>query len=63
MPKVRDIIAEVEADGWVLERMRGSHRIFKHPTKRGIVVIPGHPNKDMPPGTEGSIRRQAGLQP
>jgi predicted RNA binding protein YcfA (HicA-like mRNA interferase family) len=57
MPKVRDIIAEVEADGWILVRMRGSHRIFKHPSKQGIVVIPGYPNKDMPPGTEQSIRR------
>lgn len=62
MPKVRDIIAEVEADGWVLDRTRGSHRIFKHPTKRGTVVIPGHPNTDMPPGTANSIRKQAGMK-
>ncbi len=61
MPKVRDVIAEVEADGWVLVRTRSSHRIFKHPKEPGIVVIPGHPNKDMPPGTEQSVRRQAGL--
>ena len=61
MPKVRDIIAEVEADGWVLDRTRGSHRIYKHPTKRGTAVIPGHPNADMPPGTERSVRTQAGV--
>jgi len=59
--KVRDIIAEVEADGWVLDRTTGSHRIFKHPTKRGIAVIPGHPNTDQQPGTERSVRKQAGL--
>ena len=62
MPKVRDIIAQVEADGWILQRISGSHRIFRHPGKRGIVVIPGHPNTDMPPGTVNSILKQAGLK-
>ena len=36
-------------------------RIFKHPTKRGIAVIPGHPNTDQQPGTERSVRKQAGM--
>ncbi len=62
MPKVRDIIAEVEADGWVLHRTRGDHRQFKHPVKTGTVTIPGHLGTDMPPGTESSVRRQAGLK-
>ena len=62
MPKVGDIIAEVEADGWVLDHMRGSHRQFKHSTKLGTVTIPGHPNTDMPPGTVNSIRKQAGVR-
>lgn len=25
----------------------GSHRVFKHPTRRGGVVVAGHPSKDM----------------
>jgi predicted RNA binding protein YcfA (HicA-like mRNA interferase family) len=60
--KVRDIIAEVEADGWFLVRTVGSHRQFRHPTKLETVTIPGHPGTDMPPGTASSIRRQAGLK-
>jgi predicted RNA binding protein YcfA (HicA-like mRNA interferase family) len=62
VPKVRDIIGEMEADGWVLDHMTGGHRQYKHPTKPGTVTIPGHPNQDLPPGTVSSIRRQAGLK-
>jgi predicted RNA binding protein YcfA (HicA-like mRNA interferase family) len=31
--KVRDVIKRVEADGWYLDRTKGSHRQFKHPDK------------------------------
>ncbi|WP_325315480.1 type II toxin-antitoxin system HicA family toxin [Microcoleus sp. PH2017_28_MFU_U_A] len=34
--KVRDIIKQLEADGWYLARTRGSHRQYKHPTKSGL---------------------------
>jgi predicted RNA binding protein YcfA (HicA-like mRNA interferase family) len=40
--KVRNVIKKLEIDGWYQARMRGSHRVFKHPTKPGIVVVPGH---------------------
>ncbi len=41
--------------------MRGSHRIFAHPTKRGRFVIAGHPSKDLPRGTWAGIMGDAGL--
>jgi len=62
MPKVRDAIRRVEDDGWVLVRIVGSHRQFRHPTKRGTVTIAGHPSKDLAPGTWNSILKQAGLE-
>lgn len=34
---------------------------YIHPVKAGKVTIPFH-NKDLPKGTENSIRRQAGLK-
>ena len=55
------LIAEIVADGWFLVRIKGSHHIFKHNGKNGIVVIP-HPEKDVPKGTAYSIRKQAGLK-
>ena len=62
MPKVRDAIRLVERDGWRLAWTRGSHRVYKHPAKQGIVVIAGHPGVDMPQGTWNNILKQAGLQ-
>ncbi|WP_280569368.1 type II toxin-antitoxin system HicA family toxin [Chromohalobacter sp. 296-RDG] len=59
--KSRDLIRELEADGWYLDRVRGSHHVFKHPNKPGAVPIP-HPKKDLPLGTVNSIRKQAGLK-
>jgi predicted RNA binding protein YcfA (HicA-like mRNA interferase family) len=57
--KVRDIIKKVEEDGWVLVRMRGSHRVYKHPQKSGHVTIPGHPSDEVRPGTLDNIYKQA----
>ncbi len=59
--KVRDAIKLIEADGWVLNRTKGSHRQFTHPTKPGVVTIAGKPSRDLPPGLERSILKQAGL--
>ncbi|MEZ0325446.1 MAG: type II toxin-antitoxin system HicA family toxin [Fimbriimonas sp.] len=58
--KVGELIKRLEADGWVLARQKGSHRHFKHPSKPGTVAVAGHPNQDLHPKTERSVRRQAG---
>jgi len=56
----RDIIRIITANGWVLMRIEGSHHIFKHNTKYGIVTVP-HPKKDLPIKTVKNIFTQAGL--
>jgi predicted RNA binding protein YcfA (HicA-like mRNA interferase family) len=61
IPSSRDLIKMIEADGWRLDRINGSHHHFKHPEKPGTVTIP-HPKKDIPPETANSIKRQAGLK-
>jgi len=60
--KVRDLIREIESNGWILSRTRGSHRQYKHPSRLGLVTVSGHPNDDIPPGTLNSIMKQAGLK-
>ena len=62
VPKVRDAIKLIEADGWREVTIKGSHRQFKHPTKAGRVTIAGHPSDDLAPGTYNSILKQAGLK-
>jgi len=59
--KSADLIKEVIAVGWVRDRIRGSHHVFTHPTKPGIIVIP-HPKKDLGTGLVAAIRKQAGLK-
>ncbi len=60
--KVRDVIRRLNEDGWVQVSQKGSHRQFKHPSKRGKVTVPGKPSDDLPEGTYRSILRQAGLE-
>ena len=52
----------IEKDGWYLVRTRGSHRQYKHPTKKGLVTIPGKPKDELAPGTLNSILEQGGLK-
>lgn len=61
--KVREIVAIIEADGWRLVRIRGSHHHYKHPTKPGVVTVPGARNDDLAFGTVRSVYKQAGLTP
>lgn len=60
--KVRDVIKKIESSGWYLVRTRGSHRQYKHRSKKGLVTIPGHPSNELAPGTLNSILKQAGLK-
>jgi predicted RNA binding protein YcfA (HicA-like mRNA interferase family) len=53
--KSADVIKAVEAAGWELKRVRGSHHQYKHPSKPGVVTVP-HPKKDIPRGTLRGIK-------
>jgi predicted RNA binding protein YcfA (HicA-like mRNA interferase family) len=59
---VREVIALLAADGWVLVATKGSHRQYKHPSKKGRVTVPGKMGDELKPGTLNSIRKQAGLK-
>lgn len=55
----KQIIKQLEADGWLLVRVKGSHHQFKHPFNLGLVTVK-HPDSDVPAGTLNSIKKQAG---
>jgi predicted RNA binding protein YcfA (HicA-like mRNA interferase family) len=59
--KVREIIGELEEDGWLQTRQVGSHHQFRHPSKPGTVTVPGRMGDELAKGTVGSFVRQAGL--
>jgi predicted RNA binding protein YcfA (HicA-like mRNA interferase family) len=54
------LIRELKAVGWFLDRVRGSHHVFKHPVCPDRVVV-SHPKKDLGTGLVAAIRKQAGL--
>ena len=43
----QDVIRELEADGWKLVRVTGSHRHFRHEARTGVVTVP-QPRADTP---------------
>ncbi|HEX4156723.1 MAG TPA: type II toxin-antitoxin system HicA family toxin [Acidobacteriaceae bacterium] len=56
----REIIRKIEAIGWRFLRQKGSHRVFVHDSRPGLVVVPVHKG-DLPYGTERKILKDAGL--
>lgn len=60
--KIRYVLRLLADDGWRLVAMRGSHRQFEHPTKKGRVTVAGKDSDDLAPGTFNSILKQAGLK-
>jgi predicted RNA binding protein YcfA (HicA-like mRNA interferase family) len=57
----RTIIGKLEAAGWSLVKVKGSHHQYRHPHRPNRVTVP-HPRKDVPIGTIKSIERQSGLK-
>lgn len=46
--KPREVIARLEALGFVEVRQRGSHRQFRHPDRR-VTTVPVHKGRDISP--------------
>jgi predicted RNA binding protein YcfA (HicA-like mRNA interferase family) len=57
----KELIKQLEADGWTLRGARGSHHVFTHPAKPGHISVP-HPKKDLGTGLLQKLLKQAGLR-
>ena len=60
--KIRELIKQIEKEGWFLVRVKGSHRQYKHHRKKGLVTISGHLRDDIAKGTLNSVLKQSGLK-
>ena len=61
--KVSDVIKLIKKHGWYEARQKGSHKQFKHATKKGLVTIACHKMSDeIKAGTLKSILKQAGIE-
>lgn len=57
----KQLIKQLEADGWTLRGVKGSHHIFTHPCKAGHISVP-HPKQDLGVGLVHKLLKQAGLK-
>ena len=47
--------------GWREVRHRGSHAVFRHPSRAGLVIVPMHAGRTLKPKTAAAIMEAAGL--
>lgn len=57
----KQLIKQLEANGWTLRGVKGSHHIFTHPDKSGHISVP-HPRQDFGVGLLHKLLKQAGLK-
>jgi len=59
----KEILKLLEEDGWYQTRQKGSHRQFRHDSKKGLVTIAHHGlTKEVAPKMLSSILRQAQIE-
>ena len=58
----RQLVKALQADGFVLQRTRGSHRIYRHPDGRRVVVAYHALGDTFPVGTLQAMISDAGWQ-
>ena len=56
-----ELIKLLEAEGWLLRGVRGSHHVFSLPQRGGHISVP-HPKKDLGIGLAHKLLKQAGLK-
>jgi predicted RNA binding protein YcfA (HicA-like mRNA interferase family) len=56
----RNAIRALERSGWELDRVKGSHHVFRHPDRTNRVVVPMHA-RDLAKGTLNAIIAGSGL--
>jgi predicted RNA binding protein YcfA (HicA-like mRNA interferase family) len=60
--QARQLLQILKQDGWYEVRQKGSHKQFKHLSKKGLVTLSFHQlSDDIPKGTLASIYKQAQL--
>lgn len=57
----KEMIKLLEQNGFVCIRSNGSHRFYRNPLTGRTTTVPYH-CKDLKPGTEKNILKQAGLK-
>ena len=60
--KTSAVLKALLDDGWVVVKIKGSHRQLTHPTKSGKVTLNGKPSSDIYGRELDSVSKQSGLK-
>ncbi len=58
----KELVKKLEANGWVLDHVNGSHHIMKKEGASSHLSIPVHSGKDLRKGLLHKILKEAGLK-
>jgi predicted RNA binding protein YcfA (HicA-like mRNA interferase family) len=51
----------LKRNGWIRVRIKGAHHAFQKPGNTNTIIVAVHGNKDLKPGTQHGIMKDAGL--
>lgn len=57
----KDFCKVLEAHGWNLDRINGSHHIYKKAGQPTVPTVPVHGSRDLKPGLLAKLLKQTGL--
>lgn len=57
----REMCKLLERNGWVLERIKGSHHIYVKSGREETIAVPVHSNKTLKIGMQKAILKLAGI--
>jgi len=60
--KTGELIRRLTDAGWYVVRQRGSHAIYRHPTRKGQLTVPVHPGKEVPSTIAARLLTAAGIE-
>ena len=60
--KCSELFKILRSDDRMAISQKGSHVKMRHPTKKGILIVPNHGSKEMAKGLEKDILKKAGLR-
>lgn len=58
----KELARAVEKQGWVLDRIKGSHHMYRRDDRQEFLTIPIHGSKTLKSGTQAKLMKIAGLK-
>ena len=62
MVKYNELFRLLTADGWCVERVKGSHVVMVHPIKTNQLTVPNHGSKEVKKGLAAAVLKQAQIK-